>query len=107
MLTTRASHHALLRACGFLPEHPLQLHGQLAQPVREQALIDFKAGATHVLLTTDVASRGLHLRALRHVVNLDMCALPPPPPPSRTQLSTRMRTRAAMTITQSPVLLNR
>jgi hypothetical protein len=60
-----------------------------------------------VLLTTDVASRGLHLRALRHVVNLDMCALPPPPPPSRTQLSTRMRTRAAMTITQSPVLLNR
>jgi hypothetical protein len=45
---------------------------QLDQKKREKAVADFKAGAVHVLLATDVAARGLHINKLQHVINFDM-----------------------------------
>jgi len=48
------------------------LHGELAQPVREQVLADFRAGRNRVLVCTDVAARGLHVERLDAVVLWDM-----------------------------------
>ena len=48
------------------------LHGQLPQDVREQALRDFKAGKVTVLVTTDIAARGLDVEKLPFVLNFDM-----------------------------------
>ena len=48
------------------------LHGELAQSEREAALADFKAGKCPVLLSTDVAARGLHIRKLSAIVNFDL-----------------------------------
>ena len=47
------------------------LHGQMPQNMREKTLADFKAGKTHTLVCTDVASRGIHIKRLRYVVNYD------------------------------------
>jgi superfamily II DNA/RNA helicase len=47
------------------------IHGQMPQGMRERALADFKAGKCSILLATDVAARGLHIKKLQHVVNYD------------------------------------
>eukprot|EP01032_Pedospumella_encystans_P021250 gene21250-24114_t len=47
------------------------LHGQLAQHVRETILANFKAGKTNILVSTDVAARGIHINRLQYVVNYD------------------------------------
>eukprot|EP00605_Chrysophyceae_sp_TOSAG23-4_P000461 GSChrysophyteH1.ASY1.ANO1.519.1 assembled CDS len=47
------------------------IHGQMPQGMRERSLADFKAGKSSILLATDVAARGLHIKKLRHVVNYD------------------------------------
>jgi len=48
------------------------LTGDLEQKRRLRILNDFKAGALPVLVATDVASRGLHIEAVSHVVNWDL-----------------------------------
>jgi superfamily II DNA/RNA helicase len=48
-----------------------QLHSDLDQAVREQALQDFKDGRYRVLIATDVVGRGIHVDAVAHVVNYD------------------------------------
>jgi superfamily II DNA/RNA helicase len=47
------------------------LHGQLPQTSRERALNDFKSGKIPVLIATDVAARGIHVKQLKYVVNYD------------------------------------
>lgn len=47
------------------------IHGDLDQAGRMAALADFRAGRTHVLVATDVASRGLDIKSIRTVVSLD------------------------------------
>ena len=47
-------------------------HGDLAQSVRSQVLEDFKRGAWDVLVTTDLAARGIDVTALSLVVNHDL-----------------------------------
>ena len=47
------------------------LHGGRPQAARDAALASFRAGATTILVATDVAARGLHIPTLRHVVNYD------------------------------------
>jgi ATP-dependent RNA helicase DDX5/DBP2 len=47
------------------------LHGTMKQNRRDQALKDFKAGKTPVLIATDVAGRGLDIAGLEYVVNWD------------------------------------
>ena len=47
-------------------------HGELSQGARTQALADFKASKVQVLLTTDLASRGIDIASLPVVVNFDL-----------------------------------
>lgn len=47
------------------------IHGQLPQHQRERALNDFKAGKANVLVATDIAARGIHIRKLQYVINYD------------------------------------
>eukprot|EP00731_Ephydatia_muelleri_P018466 Em0011g506a len=47
------------------------IHGDREQCDREQALEDFKTGQVSVLIATDVASRGLDIVDITHVVNYD------------------------------------
>jgi ATP-dependent RNA helicase RhlB len=48
------------------------LTGDVDQRKRLKILNDFKEGRLPVLVATDVASRGLHIEAVSHVVNWDM-----------------------------------
>jgi len=48
------------------------LHGGLTQGERESALRDFSKGEVRVLVATDVASRGLDIKGIGHVVNMDL-----------------------------------
>jgi ATP-dependent RNA helicase RhlB len=48
------------------------LTGDVDQKKRLRLLADFKQGRLPVLVATDVASRGLHIEAVSHVVNWDL-----------------------------------
>jgi len=48
------------------------IHGDLTQPQRERALSDFRRGHIRFLVATDVASRGLDINGVTHVVNYDV-----------------------------------
>ncbi|KAH8404418.1 hypothetical protein KR222_011468 [Zaprionus bogoriensis] len=48
------------------------IHGDRLQSQREQALRDFKNGTMKVLIATSVASRGLDIKNVKHVINYDM-----------------------------------
>ena len=48
------------------------LHGGRSQGEREAALHDYKTGRCSVLVATDVAARGLDVKGVAHVVNLDL-----------------------------------
>lgn len=47
------------------------LHGDRDQSDREAALEDMVEGAVNILVATDVASRGIDIKDLTHVINLD------------------------------------
>ena len=47
-------------------------HGELSQGARDKVLSEFKAGQWQVLVTTDLASRGIHIDALPVVINYDL-----------------------------------
>ena len=49
-----------------------ELHGDCSQGARSRALDAFASGAARVLVATDVASRGLDLPAVAHVINFDL-----------------------------------
>ena len=48
------------------------IHGDLTQAQRERALDDFRRGRARFLVATDVASRGLDIEGITHVVNYDL-----------------------------------
>ena len=52
--------------------HAGALTGDLHQRVRLRVLREFKAGELPILVATDVASRGLHIEAVTHVINYDV-----------------------------------
>jgi ATP-dependent RNA helicase RhlE len=58
-----------LRRVGILAN---ELHGKLDQDARVRRLSGFKKGTTRVLVTTDVASRGLDIVGLPVMVNYDL-----------------------------------
>ncbi len=60
---------ALLRQNKF--EHGI-LHGAMEQIDREKNLIKFRGGAHNVLIATDLASRGLDIPEIRHVVHYQL-----------------------------------
>lgn len=52
------------------------IHGNKTQAARTRALNDFKQGKVRVLVATDVASRGLDIDHLPHVVNFELPNVP-------------------------------
>lgn len=50
------------------------IHGQKAQEDRSQAVDEFRSGARDILVATDVASKGLDFKEIKHVINFDMPA---------------------------------
>jgi len=52
------------------------IHGNKSQAARTRALSDFKQGKVRVLVATDVASRGLDIDQLPHVVNFELPNVP-------------------------------
>merc|ERR1712141_353188 len=47
------------------------IHGDRDQSDREQALMDLKSGMVNILIATDVASRGIDIQDITHVINFD------------------------------------
>jgi len=61
--------HDRLNANGF----PCRLiSGDVEQKKRLRILEDFKEGKLPILIATDVASRGLHIDGISHVINYDL-----------------------------------
>jgi ATP-dependent RNA helicase RhlE len=52
------------------------IHGDRTQSQRVSALTGFEEGRFNVLVATDVASRGIHVRDVAHVINYDLPNLP-------------------------------
>jgi ATP-dependent RNA helicase RhlE len=48
------------------------LHGDRSQGQRERALDDLKRGRVQVLVATDIASRGIDVDDISHVINYDV-----------------------------------
>ena len=58
-------------------DHTVQrIHADRTQPQRESALRQFSDGRARVLVATDIASRGLDIDAVSHVINYDVPAAP-------------------------------
>jgi ATP-dependent RNA helicase RhlE len=52
------------------------IHGNKSQPQREKALAAFRAGATRVLVATDIAARGIDVAGVALVVNFELPNVP-------------------------------
>jgi ATP-dependent RNA helicase RhlE len=48
------------------------IHGNKSQNARQRALKNFRAGKTRVLVATDVASRGIDVDDISHVIQFDL-----------------------------------
>ncbi|MGA8662033.1 MAG: DEAD/DEAH box helicase, partial [Candidatus Cybelea sp.] len=67
------------RVAGALMRHSIdveRIHGNRSQAQRSRALDAFKKGRYRVLVATDVASRGIDIDDLGHVINYDVPAEP-------------------------------
>jgi ATP-dependent RNA helicase DeaD len=58
-----------LQRAGYQAE---PIHGSLGQGQRERILKQFRAGELHLLVATNVASRGLDIPEVSHVINYDI-----------------------------------
>jgi ATP-dependent RNA helicase RhlE len=52
------------------------IHGNKSQNARTRAITGFKSGSSPVLVATDIASRGLDIDEVSHVINYDVPNLP-------------------------------
>ena len=78
LVFTRTKHRAN-RLARYLDREGIpcdRIHGNRSQPQRESALGAFKDGRIRVLVATDVASRGIDVEALPHVINFDVPVQP-------------------------------
>jgi ATP-dependent RNA helicase RhlE len=78
LVFTRTKHRAN-RLTEHLVRNRIQaerIHGNRSQSQRTEALAGFKNGRFPVLVATDIASRGIDVEALSHVVNFDVPAVP-------------------------------
>ncbi|MBU1277248.1 MAG: DEAD/DEAH box helicase [Proteobacteria bacterium] len=48
------------------------IHGNKSQNARQNALTNFRNGRTRVLVATDIASRGIDVEGITHVINYDL-----------------------------------
>jgi ATP-dependent RNA helicase RhlE len=70
----RANRLAALLAHNDIPVE--RIHGNRSQAQRTHALAQFKRGRCRVLVATDIASRGIDIFELGHVVNFDVPLVP-------------------------------
>ncbi len=70
--STRAGADTLVQKLADKAVSALAIHGEKSQGARASALADFKARAIRVLVATDIASRGLDINELSHVINVDL-----------------------------------
>ena len=66
---------AVERISGLLKQNNLEhgiLHGAMEQIDREKNLIKFRGGAHNVLIATDLASRGLDIPEIKHIVHYQL-----------------------------------
>jgi len=54
-----------------LGEGSLILHGKMEQRTRENHLMKFRSGKVPILIATDLAARGLHIKRLDYIINYD------------------------------------
>jgi len=52
--------------------HAAMIHGDRSQSQRTSALTGFQQGRYRVLVATDLASRGIHVQDIAHVINYDL-----------------------------------
>ncbi|HYL86217.1 MAG TPA: DEAD/DEAH box helicase [Candidatus Angelobacter sp.] len=52
------------------------IHGDRSQSQRNSALAGFQQGRFRILVATDLASRGIHVRDIAHVINYDLPEIP-------------------------------
>ena len=52
------------------------LHGDMMQKEREEIMKEFRSGATRILITTDILSRGIDIQQVSLVINYDMPKYP-------------------------------
>lgn len=69
---TKKDCQAVYDALNESKQSVLVLHGDLEQRDRDQTLIRFANGSSRVLVATDVASRGLDIKALEMVINYEL-----------------------------------
>jgi len=74
IIFTRTKHRAK-RLAQFLDRKNVAtdcIHGNRSQLQRTKALEDFRSGKVRVLVATDIASRGIDVEAISHVINFDV-----------------------------------
>jgi ATP-dependent RNA helicase RhlE len=69
---TRRNADKLVKALNKKGIRSQAIHGDKSQSQRERTLADFKSRKLHMLIATDVASRGIDVKDLSHVINFDM-----------------------------------
>lgn len=75
---TRTKHGAdrLARQLAKRGHSVAALHGNRTQGQRERALSDLRRGRVQVLVATDIASRGIDVKDISHIVNFDVPRTP-------------------------------
>lgn len=66
--------HGVQRLCEKLNDRGFRadaIHGNKSQPQRQRALLNFRQNKIKILVATDVASRGLDIPDVSHVINFD------------------------------------
>ena len=76
LIFTRTEHRArrLARQLESNKYTVTSLHGDRSQRQRDEAIKGFSVGRYNIMVTTDIAARGLDIENISHVINYDMPA---------------------------------
>jgi len=69
---TKSTAHRMMIICGLCGLKCAELHGNLTQVQRLEALESFREGEVSILLATDLAGRGLDIPGVDAVINFEM-----------------------------------